>query len=190
MVLFTNNQTDGALLRRAVRDAAAFDELYRRYEPIVVAYLQRRTCDAELTADLTAETFSDALRNSHRFRDDGQPAVGWLLGISRHRHLRYIERRSAESRAIQRLGTEREAVSDASLERIEAVIDLDAAGNPFVAALADLPETQRDAIRAHVLDEIPYEALADQLGVSAATVRQRVRRGLRRIRAVVGEPTL
>jgi RNA polymerase sigma-70 factor (ECF subfamily) len=45
-----------------------------------------------------------------------------------------------------------------------------------------LPESQRDAIRAHVVDEKSYAELAAEFGVPEGTVRQRVSRGLARLR--------
>jgi RNA polymerase sigma factor (sigma-70 family) len=80
-------------------------------------------------------------------------------------------------------------VGDASLERVEALIDAADPTNPLLAALAALPETQREAVRAHVLDEQPYAELAQRLGIPEATVRQRVSRGLARLRTILeGSP--
>jgi hypothetical protein len=73
--------TDGELLRRAAdRDREAFSTLYVRYEAIVAGYLVRRTRDPDLAADLTAETFAAAVLGARGFRDEGQSAIGWLLG--------------------------------------------------------------------------------------------------------------
>jgi RNA polymerase sigma-70 factor (ECF subfamily) len=55
----------------------------------------------------------------------------------------------------------------------------------LLVALDALPDTQRDAIRAHVLDEQSYAELAERLGVAEATLRQRVSRGLARLRTTV-----
>jgi RNA polymerase sigma factor (sigma-70 family) len=55
----------------------------------------------------------------------------------------------------------------------------------MLRALAALPAGQREAIRAHVLDEQPYSELAGRLGVPEATVRQRVSRGLARLRTTL-----
>jgi RNA polymerase sigma-70 factor (ECF subfamily) len=52
-----------------------------------------------------------------------------------------------------------------------------------LAALASLPEDQADAVRARVIDEVGYEALAHKLDCSPSVARQRVSRGLRAIRA-------
>jgi RNA polymerase sigma factor (sigma-70 family) len=180
---------DGELLRRAAaRDAEAFSAFYVRYEAIIAAFLARRTRDPELAADLTVETFAAAVVGAHRFRDEGQSAVGWLLGIARNQLGHSLERGRAEDRARRRLGVERRAYSDASLERVEALIDAAATSEPLLAALAGLPDAERDAIQAYVLEEQPYSDLARNLGISQATLRQRVSRGLARLRATMEPP--
>lgn len=182
--------SDGELLRRCAAEPEAFREIYSRHERIVVAFLARRTRDAETAADLTAETFARALLNAGRFRAEGdEPAIGWLLGIARHTWLHTLERGRAERSACERLGIELPRMSDASLERIEAFIDAEHPDSPLLALLAALPEQQREAVRAHVLEERPYDEVADYLGVSQETVRQRVSRGLSRLRSTLKEET-
>jgi RNA polymerase sigma-70 factor (ECF subfamily) len=178
--------TDGELLRRAAAgDRDAFSTLYVRYETIVAGFLVRRARDPELAADLTAETFAAAMVGAGRFRDEGHSAIGWLLGIARNLLARTWQRGQIEQRARRRLGVEPVAVSDASLERVEALIDDADPSNPLLVALDALPETQREAVRAHVLDEQSYAELAQQLGVPEATVRQRVSRGLAHLRTTL-----
>lgn len=179
------SRTDGALLKNARQDVDAFGELYERYEPIVAAFLMRRVGAPELTADLTSETFATALISARNFRDDGTPAVGWLLGIARNTMLRSLERGGAERRALRKLGVERSELSDASLERVEALIDADRPDNPLLTALERLPQAQRDAVRAHVIDDEPYDELAKALGIPEATVRQRVSRGVKALRTTI-----
>jgi RNA polymerase sigma factor (sigma-70 family) len=181
--------SDAELLARTADEPAAFREIYRRHERIVVAFLARRTGDVELTADLTAETFATALLRADRFRGElGDSAIGWLLGIARHAWLHAIERKRTERSACQRLGMEL-SISDASLERVAAFIDAEHPDNPLLALLAELPPEQRDAVRAHVLEDRPYRDLADELHVSQATLRQRVSRGLAHLRAAINEET-
>jgi RNA polymerase sigma factor (sigma-70 family) len=166
-------------------DAEAFGEFYGRHETIVAGFLARRAGDPTLTADLTAETFAAALLRSKQFRDEGQSAIGWLLGIARNLLLRTWERRKTERRARARLGVEPASLTDASIERIEALVDSSSPTNPLTLALEALPEAEQAAVRARVLDEQPYEALSRTLGVSQATVRQRVSRGLARMRTTL-----
>lgn len=181
-----STRDDAVLLRAGTRTPEAFAELYLRYEPIVAAFLQRRTRDAELTADLTAETFATALLKADRFVGGG-PAAGWLLGIARNHHLQLLRSGRAETRARERLGVERVELTDTSLERVEQLLDGEAPGRALRAALAELPETQREAVLAVVLDEQSYDELAATLGIPPATLRQRVSRGLARLRVAVDE---
>ncbi|MEV4419981.1 sigma-70 family RNA polymerase sigma factor [Patulibacter sp. NPDC049589] len=182
------SRNDGELLRAARSDPDAFGELYRRHEAVVLAYLAKRSRDPEMTADLAAETFVTALMQPERFRDDGAPAIGWLLGIARNLLLEAWRRKRIDDRARRRLGAERTSMSDATLERIESLIDADASTPVLARALAALPDTQRLAVQAFVLDEQPYAELARQLGIPEATVRQRVSRGLARLRTTLEGP--
>jgi DNA-directed RNA polymerase specialized sigma24 family protein len=53
--------TDDQLLAAAHRDGAAFTGFYLRYERAMLAFFLRRTGDAELAGDLTAEVFAAVL---------------------------------------------------------------------------------------------------------------------------------
>lgn len=180
-----DNYTDGELLRAAAGFPDAFSALYERYESVVLGYLMRQTRNPELSADLTAETFATALLKARKFRDDGNPAAGWLLGIARHALLTTWARQRTEQTARRKLGVDAISLTDASLERVEASVDAAAPDNLVLRVLWELPESQRDAVRGHVLEERSYADLADQLGVPAATVRQRVSRGLARMRTAL-----
>jgi len=87
---------DDELLRE---DFAVF---YRRHVRPLLAYHYRRTGDAELAADLTAETFAAALDGAHRFRPERGPAVGWLYGIARRQLGHALQRGVVEDRARRR----------------------------------------------------------------------------------------
>ncbi len=54
-----------------------FALFYRRHVRGLLGYLLRRTGDAELAADLCAETFAAALSGARRFDPGRGPAVGW-----------------------------------------------------------------------------------------------------------------
>jgi DNA-directed RNA polymerase specialized sigma24 family protein len=51
----------------AARDGASFELFYRRHAERMLGHLMRRTRDAELAADLTAETFAAALASRRRY---------------------------------------------------------------------------------------------------------------------------
>jgi RNA polymerase sigma factor (sigma-70 family) len=162
-------------------DAEDFGLFYDRYIDMLLGYFARRVNDPELAADLTAETFAAALVARKRFRRAATPAVGWLFGIAQHKLADYRRRGAAEDRMRRRLGLERVPVGDDDRELI-AMLGRDAAWK----LIDELPPEQREAVRAHVLDEQPYEDIALAAGTSEAVVRKRVSRGLGALRQRMG----
>jgi RNA polymerase sigma-70 factor (ECF subfamily) len=171
-------RSDEQLLAATRRDPRAFGEFYARHERAVFRYFYRRTSDAELAADLSAECFAAALLVCDRFRPGGAPAVAWLFGIARNVLGRSFERRRVESRARAKLGMPALILEDdtlAALERIHA-------GQLLENALAYLPDEQAQAVHARIVDEREYEDIARELQTSEAVVRKRVSRGLGSLR--------
>lgn len=171
---------DEAIL--AALDAApeAFAVFYRRHVAGLLGYFLRRTGDPELAADLCAETFAAALDGARRFDPARGPAVAWLYGIAR-RLLSHAQRRGAvEDRARRRLGMAPLDLTDAAIERIEALAGSERA---LADALADLPPDQRAAVQARVLDEHEYGDIALAAQTSESVIRKRVSRGLAGMRA-------
>src|SRR5919198_997435 len=102
-----DSRDEPELLRAAVDDPAAFARFYRRHVEGVIAFFHRRTGDAELAADLTAETFAAALEGCHRYAPERGAPAAWLYGIA-HRQLAILHRHGrVERRARRRLGMAR-----------------------------------------------------------------------------------
>ena len=93
-----------------------------------------------------------------------------------------------EQRARQRLGMPPRALTDEDLERIEEIVEAEQ-GPDVTALVAGLPPYQREALLARIVDERSYAAIARDLRVSEAVVRQRVSRGLSALRARLGDAT-
>jgi RNA polymerase sigma factor (sigma-70 family) len=172
--------TDEELL--SARDAASFEQLYCRHVECVLGFFARRTGDAELAADLCAETFAAALAGRHRYRPEAGVAAAWLYGIGAKKLADAQRRGYAERRARRRLGMERIDLTDDDIARIERLGEGDRARVMFERLAPD----QRAAITAHVLEERPYDQIAGELDTSEAVVRKRVSRGLAAMRERMG----
>ena len=180
-----DGRDDAQLLAATATDPEAFGIVYARHEDAVLGFFLRRGASAELAADLTAETFAAALVSAQHFRDAGAPVIAWLYGIARHVLAMSRRRGAVETRARRKLGIERIELTDAAIEAIEEL----GSGHAALDGLAQLPEVQRRAIEAYVIDEKSYPAIAEALQCSELVVRQRVSRGLRRLRAQLEEGT-
>jgi RNA polymerase sigma factor (sigma-70 family) len=176
----TRGDTDEQLLTRG--DAASFERLYLRHVDELLGFFARRTRDAELAADLTAETFAAALTARRRYRPQKGSAGAWLYGIALKKLADAQRKGYAEDRARRRLGMERIDLTDADIARIEAL-----AGERTASLLvAGLPPDQRAAVVGHVVQGRSYEEIAGELGTSEAVVRKRVSRGLAAVRQRMG----
>jgi len=170
-------RTDGQLLAATVGDPEAFAVFYRRHVRGVLSFFRRRTSSVEVAFDLTAETFAAALEAVPRYELREQPARGWLYGIAWNKLYEAQRRGRAQDAARRALGMEPVVLTDAGLARLERL-----AGGPALEALEQLPASQREAVRAHVVEERPYEEIAAELECSESVVRQRVSRGVRAMR--------
>jgi RNA polymerase sigma factor (sigma-70 family) len=180
-VVLTQSCSDDELLTEG--GANGFSIFYRRHVDAVLRYHARSTRDAEAAADLTAETFAAALVAKQRFKPGGPPAQAWLFGIAVKKLTDYRRKGYAEDRARRRLGMERVDPTDEDLRRIESL-----ASDVEVASLIDeLPQDQRHAVTARVLEERDYDDIAGEMHISTAGVRKRVSRGLAALRGRVRE---
>lgn len=175
-------RTDGELLAAvSAGDGAAFAVFYRRHLPAVVAFLVAETRDREASADLAAEVFAAVLLVARRYRPRGAgSATPWVRGIA-HNKLRESRRRGrVADRARRRLAFEPELLDDDDLARIDELAG--GAGHGVMDLVDQLPERQRAAVRSRVVDGREYAEIAGELNCSELVVRQRVSRGLARLR--------
>lgn len=171
-------------------DADAFSLLYEREGEAVLIFLARRTMDAELAVDLTAETFAVALRSWATLRGlEPVQRRAWLFTIARRHYAGYVRRARVERRAVERLGIQVPAVHHEDLLLIEERSGLRELRAALGQELSRLGRDQREALQLRVVEERPYEDVARRLGVSEQTARARVSRGLRTLMAAL-EPML
>lgn len=179
------NCTDADLLARTAVDRQAFAELYRRHERLMVGFFMSRTHNAELAADLTAETFAALLESAERFdptRGGGDSIVPWMLAIARRTLQASVRHGVVADQARRRLESEPAVLDDAALARVEELASTD---RRLSALLTELPGSLQEAVVARILEERDYSEIATELRCSEQVVRQRVSRGLFRLRSAV-----
>jgi RNA polymerase sigma factor (sigma-70 family) len=167
-------------------DADAFSRLYERESEPVLVFLARRTLDVEVAVELTAETFAVALSSWRTLRPLGpEQARAWLFTVARRRYSRYLRRARVERRTVERLGVRVPTVEHGDIALIEDRAGLGVLRRVIGRELERLSEDQRQAVRLRVVDERSYAEVARELGVSEATARARVSRGLRRLASML-----
>jgi RNA polymerase sigma-70 factor (ECF subfamily) len=176
--------TDGRLLS-ATRAGApeAYGIFFARHAETVLRYIRRRTGDSDLAAELTAETFAAALLSVHRGHAERvENGAAWALSIARHKLVDSYRRGQAEQDALRQLGIDVQ-IDDGDLARID---ELAGQTEHLRVALSRLSADERDAIVERVLRDRDYDEIARSAAQSSAVIRQRVSRGLARLRHAMG----
>lgn len=156
-------------------NADAFEALYRRYERRVYGFFVRALGDRGTAEDLLQQTFLKL----HRARGSYQRGLavgGWIFRIAYNLYRDELRRRMRHPVDVVELEDEAASddVSDAAIRREQ--------GRQVRAAIAELPETQRDALLLCKYMGLSYDEAAQVTGVEADVLKLRVFRGLRALR--------
>ena len=162
------------MVRYVDGEAAAFDEIFRRYEPRAYAFFLKRTGSPDRAQDLYQELFLRIHRARDRY-DAERPFAPWVFQIA-HRLLVDDGRRA--HRFYEVPIEEREPHAERSNSE-EWLGDCEVLGQ----ALAGLSGEERHILVSSKLEGVGYPELAAQLGKSAEAVRKTASRTLQRLRA-------
>ena len=168
-----NAADEQELVRRtAAGDRRAFDELYRRTSPWLLARLRRRCADDDVVADVMQETYLAVWRAAGSFAGPAASgsAAGWLWTIAAHRLVDAFRRRARQSQIPAVPLTDTVATS-AEDEVMAARV-----GQELEQALTELPPEARQVLRAMVLDGFSVRETSLLLGLPENTVKSRARR--------------
>jgi len=158
-------------------DRERFELLFDRHRRAVLGYALRRVEQPADAADVLAETFLVAWRRL----DDvpaGSAALPWLLAVARR--VLANHRRSARRRGglAERLRGE----LTAAVPRHGAIPAPDGERGRLAAALARLPEADRELVLLVGWEQLEPAQIAIVLGIPAETVRTRLHRARARLR--------
>lgn len=170
------------LVRRATaNDSAAQAELMRRYLRRVSGFVRTIIRQPDAVEDVAQVVFIKMFRRLSRLRD---PAVfeSWLFTLARNTSLDFIRRRNCRPHTV---GLDEEIYQIADPSNSSATTEILAA---LDRALARLSPIDRTLVAQFVAGET-YSSIAQQAGLSLATVKVRLHRVRPFLRSWVGEMT-
>ena len=168
-----DERPDTELLLAARTSSEPFGVFYERHVNSVLAFFRRRVSGPEEAFDLTAETFAAALASVPRFEPGPEPPQAWLFAIARNKLSEALRSNRVQDAARRALAMEPIQLDDEALEILETT-----AQGTTLELLETLGPEQRDAIKAHHLEERGYTEIAAELHCSESVIRKRVSRGL------------
>jgi RNA polymerase sigma-70 factor (ECF subfamily) len=157
-----------------------FSVVYRENVALVRRFFGSRCAEPEVVADLTAQTFVQAVEYAASFAGRGS-IRSWLFAIARNVYAGHC-RSLAEGRSLVDCLSSDFEPSDDHLDDLADRLDTQRRGHELMSRVARLSELDRQVIElVDVLELTPKEA-ADVLGVSSGSVRIRLFRAHTRLR--------
>jgi RNA polymerase sigma-70 factor (ECF subfamily) len=179
-----HNVADLALLERMRGgDESALATFYDRWSNRVYSLALRLLREARDAEDIVEETFWQAWRNAARF-DATRGGVGtWLLTICRSRAL---DRIRARRRKQDDAALDDDAQYESSQPDPSATMVANETGRIVRAALAELPDEQRQAVELAYFRGLSQSEIAEKTGQPLGTVKTRVRLAMAKLREKLG----
>jgi RNA polymerase sigma factor (sigma-70 family) len=184
VVTTTPLDDDAVLVRRSLTDPEQFAGLYDRHARVLHRYAAKRL-GSQAAEDVVAEAFLAAFRRRHRYDTSRPDALPWLFGIL----TREVSRRRRDERAHYRLlaATPPDLPQAGHADDVAAAVTAGAARAPLTKALAELKAADRDVLLLVAWADLTYQEVADALGVPIGTVRSRLNRARRLVRAALAD---
>lgn len=181
------SDADLALVRRIrTGDRRAVGELYDRYAGIALAVAVRVVQDRGTAEDVVHDAFVAVWQKIDRFDDARGDLRSWLLTIVRNRAIDRVRRVRPTDDVFEldsrgRLSTAPNPTWEATVSALDR--------SALRAAVASLPDEQRQAVELAYLGGNTYRQVAELTGVSPGTAASRLRLALARLRASLGPGT-
>ncbi len=179
----TNNQPDNEIISRIrTGDRKAYEELYRRYYPLIFDFARNIVKNDIEGQDITTETFIKIWLQKDKLKEGGD-IKAFLYTITRNAcfdHLRSKQRRNASHGEILYLSNEMEILNDF------ASIDLNLIEKKVIqdinSRIEKLPPKCRQVFKLIFFQGKKILEVAKQLGISPRTVQNHKTSAIRQLR--------
>lgn len=183
---------DTELVRRfSEGDQGAYAEIVRRYQDRVYSLCLRWMGDREIAVEVAQDVFLALYKSLPGFRGDAQLSTWVFRVVVNHCKNRRLYRRRRHEDAHEPLeGDERDDRPARELAHggpgTDALVHAQEAGKLLEEGLAQLEDADRQIILLRDQQDLPYEEIADLLGLPRGTVKSRLHRARLELARILG----
>lgn len=167
-------------------DRRSFEVLYRRFAGILYSMAFRTLNDQQAAEDVLQDVFIQIWERAAQYDPARGKPITWAVTLTRNKaidRLRAARRLCKAQENIQREAETWEQFDDRSSFDVMATAE---AGRSVRVAMRDIPETQREAICLAFFSGLTHVEIAERLGEPVGTIKARIRRGMMRMRELLG----
>lgn len=156
----------------------ALGELFERHHRPVFHFLSRTTGDVGVAEDLVQEVFVRILKYRHTYDPDSRFET-WLFRIARNARADHFRRRGPAP-APEADAFDVAAQEPGPAQQLEQQVD----AGQLERALRQLPAEPRDLLVLARFHGLPYDQIAETLGIETGAVKVRVHRAMKQLRTL------
>ncbi len=175
------------LLRKiALGDRESFQDLYGRFSGILFTAALRVLNDHREAEDILQDVFVQIWEKAHFYVPERGKPLTWALTLTRNKSIDRL--RSIQRRARLRDEVEQETDIQDSMARRDSSDEVDSLekGKIIRDAVMQLSREQREAIEMAYFGGLTQNEIATRLDQPLGTVKARIRRGMMRLKDLVG----
>jgi len=180
------DEDDAAIIAHSLRRPDRFAAIFDRHATHIERYLARRL-GAQVADDLVAETFLVAFGKRATYDQTKPDARPWLYGIATNLVRQHHREEAREYRLAASITPEPD--QDGHADQVAAQVTAAAMHRMLAAALADLSAGDRDVLLLIAWEGLTYEEVAAALAIPVGTVRSRLNRARKQVRAALTTPS-
>lgn len=183
------------LVANGQSDPEAFGRLYDTYYQPVFGFIYNRTGNAEISKDLTSETFFQALKNLHRYKPrEGASFKSWLFAIAVAQVGNYYRSRSkflevTTDEAPELIGRE-DFRPDIAYRMGEDASELQVQINLLREMMGKLNGRQQNILTLRYFSHMTIPEIATTLKMKEGTIKSHIHRALKKLQALMVEHEL
>jgi RNA polymerase sigma-70 factor, ECF subfamily len=179
----TTTDLDALLRRVAHRDSQAFAELYDATRARVYGMVCRVLRDRGYSEETTQDVYLQVWRTAESYDPASGSALAWLLTLA---HRRAVDRVRSEQSASQRDSRYGASTVERDADNVTEAVLTGEDRRRVTACLDGLTDIQRECIELAYYQGLTYVQVSERLSANLATVKSRIRDGLRGLRNCLG----
>ena len=179
---------DHMLMRRIAQgDDEAFAALIERHQDMVVGTVAKMLGNASEAEDISQQVFLRIWKSAKRYKPSAKFTT-YLFTITRNLVFNEIRRRKRRNEVSndEREETTHREIPESDEYRPDREMERSELGKMVDKAIAALPEQQRMAVVLRRYEQMPYEEIADVLGISLSAVKSQLFRARTTLREALG----
>jgi RNA polymerase sigma-70 factor, ECF subfamily len=182
MAATTNEDLARLLARVALRDRAAFEQVYRATCAHLLGVAFRILNQRERAEEVLQEAFINVWNNAGGFNVSVASPMTWLINIVRNKAIDTLRSGKTERGSTFALDDEAMAVAADESQQPQHLLDESLAKLKIDACMGELGASQRQALALAYYRGMVHTEIAESLGAPLGTVKAWVRRGLDKLK--------